>query len=62
MEGTEPLENFFKKIKSKEKRNKKIKKAFLAGYTQNEIAQFLNLSQSSISKIVNAHILTGKGV
>lgn len=50
----EPLEKIFKKIKSKEKRDKKIKKAFSAGFSQNEIARFLNLSQSSVSKIVNA--------
>ncbi len=53
-EKQEPLEAILKKIKTTEKRNKKIRKAFAAGYTQNEIALFLNLSQSSISKIVNA--------
>jgi putative transposase len=50
----ESLEKLFKKIKNREKRNKKILAAFLSGYSQNEIAQFLGLSQSSISKIVNA--------
>jgi hypothetical protein len=49
----EPLEKIFKKIKSKEKRDKKIKKAFLSGYTQSEIARYIDLSQSSVSKIVN---------
>ena len=53
VEERESLEKIFKKIKTKEKRNKKIKKAFHAGYTQNEIAHFLDLSQSSISKIIN---------
>lgn len=50
----EPLDTLIKKPKSIIKRNKKIKKAFDAGYSQNEIAQFFELSQSSISKIVNA--------
>lgn len=49
----EPLESILKKVKNREKRDKKIKKAFTAGYTQNEIARYLELSQSSISKIVN---------
>ena len=50
----EPLEAIVKKPKSIAKRNKKIMKAFEAGYSQNEIAQFFDLSQSSVSKIVNA--------
>lgn len=49
----ERLEKIFKKMKDKNKRNKKIKKAFESGYSQNEIALFLKLSQSTISKIVN---------
>jgi len=53
-EAREPIEKIFKKIKNREKRNKKIVAAFQAGYSQNEIALFLELSQSSISKIINA--------
>lgn len=42
----------FKDVKSKKQRNDKIYYAFQKGYKQSEISNYLNLSDSSISKII----------
>lgn len=50
-----PLEKLFDKdMKDREKRNRKIKEAILMyGYTQKEIADYLGIHYSTISKLVN---------
>ena len=46
------LKEYFIIINSKEKRNENIVKAYIDGYSQVEIGNYLNLSKSMISKIV----------
>jgi len=48
------LKEYFILIDSKEQRNEKIVKAYLDGYTQVEIGNYLNLSKSMISKVVKS--------
>ncbi len=51
-EKTESLYTIFRDSKSKKDRNKRILLAFNKGYKQSEISLYLNLSSSSISKII----------
>ena len=51
-EKTESLYTIFRDSKSKKERNKRILFAFNKGYKQSEISLYLNLSSSSISKII----------
>ncbi len=46
------LEMIFKKVKDNEQRNEKIWKAYNEGYSQHAIAQYLQLSQPYINRIV----------
>ena len=39
-------------INTKEERNRKIKYAFYHGYKQSEISRYLEISSSSVSKII----------
>jgi REP element-mobilizing transposase RayT len=48
------LKEYFSIINTKEKRNKNIVNAYLDGYSQVEIGNYLNLSKSMISKIVKS--------
>ena len=48
------LKEYFIIINSKEKRNENIVKAYIDGYSQVEISNYLNLSKSMISKIVKS--------
>lgn len=48
-----PLEFYFTNLKNKKERNINIKKAVLDGYKQSEIADFLKLSRTTISKELN---------
>jgi len=54
-ERSEPLKNLFSYVKNKDERNQKIIEAFNDGYMQSEIAEFLNISNSTISKIIKIH-------
>jgi REP element-mobilizing transposase RayT len=45
-----PLEFYFTNLKNKKERNINIKKAVLDGYKQSEVAEFLKLSRTTISK------------
>ncbi len=47
----QPLEFYFNAEQNKKIRNRKIKEAVIDGYKQSEIANFLNLSRTSVSKI-----------
>ncbi len=46
------IKDYFKKVMTKIERNKKIAEAYKNGFSQSEIAQELNLSISSVSKII----------
>jgi DNA-binding NarL/FixJ family response regulator len=46
------LEEHFAEVKTKKERNETIVEALEDGYTQIEIANFLNVSRSLVSKIV----------
>jgi REP element-mobilizing transposase RayT/DNA-binding CsgD family transcriptional regulator len=47
-----PLDEYFNNILSKKERNQKIFEAYTDGYTQNQIAQFLNISQATVSNSI----------
>ena len=47
-----PLKDYFDDIPNIKTRNKKIKEAVLDGYKQSEIADFLKLSRTTISKVL----------
>ena len=47
----QPLEFYFDGKQDIKTRNTKIKEAIFDGYKQSEIAEFLNLSRTTISKI-----------
>jgi len=49
IERGEPLESYFKGISSKEERDQAMYKAHLDGYTQGEIAQYLEVSSALVS-------------
>ncbi len=51
---TKALESYFPKAKDKIKRNSAIIKAIEDGYTQAEVAKYLGLSRSAVSKIVKS--------
>ena len=53
-EKEKSLEFIFSNINTKEERNKSIYIAFLDGYKQSEIARYLDISSSSISKIIKS--------
>jgi len=44
-----PLDTYFHDVHSKEERNSAMQKAYLDGYTQGEIARFLNVSAALVS-------------
>jgi len=46
------LEEHFETVLSKKERNQKIYEAYLDGYTQNQIATFLNISQATVSNTI----------
>ncbi len=48
-----PLEEHFTSCRDKKARNSAIREALEDGYTQSEIAKFLKLSNSTVSKIVS---------
>ena len=47
------LNEYFANFSDKKERNRAIKEALEDGYTQSEIAKYLKLSNSTISKIVS---------
>lgn len=51
---SKPLEEHFIKVQSKKERNSIIHLAYLDGYSQIEIANYLELSKSLISKVINS--------
>jgi len=53
----QPLEFYFDGKQDIKTRNIKIKEAVLDGYKQSEIAEFLNLSRTTISKIVKFKVI-----
>ena len=53
-EREKSLEFIFSNINTKEERNKSIVYAFIDGYKQSEIARYLKISSSSISKIIKS--------
>lgn len=48
------LNEYFNKSKSKQQRNAAMISAYLDGYTQVNIADFLNISKSLVSKVVKS--------
>jgi len=48
------LEEYFSKMPSKKERNCIIRSAYLDGYSQIEIANYLGLSKSLISKVIKS--------
>ena len=46
------LKEHFETVLSKKERNQKIYEAYLDGYTQNQIATFLNISQATVSNTI----------
>jgi predicted XRE-type DNA-binding protein len=46
------LEEHFTEVKTKKERNEKVVEALEDGYTQIEVANYLNVSRSLVSKIV----------
>ena len=51
-EKEKSLNDIFMNINTKEERNRKIKYAFYHGYKQSEISRYLEISSSSVSKII----------
>jgi len=48
------LQDYFRNVKLKKQRNSAIITAYLDGYTQVEIAAYLNISKSLISKVIKS--------
>ncbi len=48
------LQDYFTNVSIRKQRNSAILKAYLDGYTQVEIAKYLNISKSLVSKVVNS--------
>jgi len=61
-EKAKTLEEHFNKSKTKQQRNNAIINAVEDGYTQTEIAKYLKLSNSSISKIVLESYKSGNSI
>jgi REP element-mobilizing transposase RayT/predicted XRE-type DNA-binding protein len=53
----QPLESYFNAKQNIKTRNIKIKEAVLDGYKQSEIADFLKLSRTSVSKIIKTKVI-----
>jgi REP element-mobilizing transposase RayT len=47
-----PIEKYFEDIIGKKDRNQKIYEAYTDGYTQNQIAKYLNISQATVSNSI----------
>jgi DNA-directed RNA polymerase specialized sigma subunit len=54
------LEEHFDLILGKKERNQKIYEAYLDGYTQTQIAKFLNISQATVSNIIKKLLQNNK--
>ena len=54
------LKEHFETVLSKKERNQKIYEAYLDGYTQNQIASFLNISQATVSNSIKKLLQTNK--
>lgn len=54
------LEEHFSTVLGKKERNQKIYEAYLDGYTQNQIAAFLNISQPTVSNSIKKLLQTNK--
>ena len=54
-----PLKDYFDDIQDIKIRNSKIKEAVMDGYKQSEIAEFLKLSRTTVSKAINKGHISG---
>ncbi len=54
------LKEHFETVLGKKERNQKIYEAYLDGYTQNQIADFLNISQATVSNSIKKLLKTNK--
>ena len=54
MKRSKQFEEHFNDVQTKEDRNLAILNAYLDGYTQVDIAKYLNVSKSLISKVINS--------
>ena len=55
------LEEHFDIVLGKKERNKKIYEAYLDGYTQTQIASFLNISQATVSNVIKRFLKEKNG-
>ena len=54
IQNKKSLDYYFKNIRTKEERNIAIKNAYNNSHSQVDISRYINLSESSISKVVNS--------